>query len=168
MCGIAGFNWADERLIKAMADALEHRGPDDEGILVSQDISLGHRRLSIIDLSEQGRQPMTYEHDGRRVVVTFNGEIFNYREVRQTLEDRGHRFRTATDTEIILAAYLEWGNACTSRFNGMWAFAIYDRQEYSLFCSRDRFGVKPFYYTHNGDFFAFASRHCEQSEAICS
>ena len=86
MCGIAGFNWPDQPMVKTMMDTLRHRGPDDEGFYANDEVSLGHRRLSIVDLSEKGRQPMVYEHGGRRVIVTFNGEIFNYREVRQELE----------------------------------------------------------------------------------
>lgn len=143
MCGIAGFNWPDRRLIKAMMDALRHRGPDDEGFFVNQDISLGHRRLSILDLSELGRQPMTYERDGRCAIVVFNGEVFNFREIRQTLEGKRYRFRTGTDTEIILASYLEWGGDCVHRFNGMWAFALYDQAAGQVLLSRDRFGEKP-------------------------
>ena len=146
MCGIAGFNWPDRRLVKTMTDALHHRGPDDEGLYVDDDISLGHRRLSILDLSELGRQPMAYAHSGREVIVTFNGEIFNFREIRQALDTKGYRFRSESDTELLLASYLEWGPECVCRFNGMWAFALYERAESRLFLSRDRFGEKPLHY----------------------
>src|SRR5438552_104534 len=146
MCGIAGFSWRDERLVQSMIDALRHRGPDDEGLYADDHVSLGHRRLSIIDLSPLGHQPMVYEHAGRRVIVTFNGEIFNYREVRQTLDAKGYRFRSGSDTEIILASYLEWGAECVQQFNGMWAFVIYEPGVRRLFLSRDRFGEKPLHY----------------------
>ena len=140
MCGIVGFNWPDEQLVKVMTDSLRHRGPDDEGWFVNHDISLGHRRLSIIDLSELGHQPMAYERNGHRVIVTFNGEIFNYREVRGELEARSYRFRSESDTEVILAAYLEWGPECVHRLNGMWAFALYDEPAGRVLLSRDRSG----------------------------
>ena len=157
MCGIAGFNWPDERLVKAMTDSLRHRGPDDEGVFLNSDVSLGHRRLAIIDLSELGHQPMAYERDGRRIVVTFNGEIFNFREVRQDLERKGYCFRSESDTEIILAAYLEWGPECVQRLNGMWAFALYDELAGKLLLSRDRFGEKPLHYHIRDGKLIFAS-----------
>ena len=157
MCGIAGFNWPDQRMVKTMMDTLRHRGPDDEGFYVNDEVSLGHRRLSIVDLSEMGHQPMVYEHGGRRVIVTFNGEIFNYREVRQALEAEGYRFRSESDTEIILASYIEWGAECVHRFNGMWAFALYDEAAGQLFLSRDRFGEKPLHYHLDGGKLIFAS-----------
>ncbi len=146
MCGIAGFSWRDARLVQSMMDTLRHRGPDDEGSYVDDDVSLGHRRLSIIDLSELGRQPMVYEREGRRVIVTFNGEIFNYREIRQALGTKGYQFHTGSDTEIILASYLEWGSECVQQFNGMWAFVLYEPAARKLFLSRDRFGEKPLHY----------------------
>ena len=146
MCGIAGFSWRDERLVKAMTDALRHRGPDDEGFYADEHVSLGHRRLAIIDLSALGHQPMMYELGGRRVIVTFNGEIFNFREIRRTLAARCYPFHTGSDTEIILAAYLEWGSECVQQFNGMWAFALYEPAARRLFLSRDRFGEKPLHY----------------------
>jgi len=146
MCGIAGFNWPDRALVRSMTESLRHRGPDDEDWYVDEFVSLGHRRLSIVDLSESGRQPMVYEHGGRQVLVTFNGEIFNYQEIRHALQSRGHAFRTGTDTEVILASYLEWGLDCVQRFNGMWAFALYDPSARRLVLSRDRFGEKPLHY----------------------
>ncbi len=129
-----------------MADAIRHRGPDAEGVFVDDWISLSHRRLSIVDLSDSGRQPMAYERDGRRVVITFNGEIFNFQEIRQQLQGLGYAFGTGTDTEVILASYLEWGQDCVSRFNGMWAFALYEPARRRLLLSRDRFGEKPLHY----------------------
>ena len=129
-----------------MTDALRHRGPDDEGSYADDDVSLGHRRLSIIDLSALGHQPMLYEHGGRRVIVTYNGEIFNFREIRKALEAKGYPFHTGSDTEIILASYLEWGSDCVHRFNGMWAFALYEPAVRQLLLSRDRFGEKPLHY----------------------
>ena len=117
--------------------------------------AFAHRRLSIVDISELGHQPLS--DPSHRYWITYNGEIYNYQEIRLELIVLGHTFYSKTDTEVILHAYLQWGSECVHRFNGMWAFAIYDRQECSLFCSRDRFGVKPFYYVQNGDFFAFAS-----------
>jgi asparagine synthase (glutamine-hydrolysing) len=157
MCGIAGFNWPDQRMVKTMMDTLRHRGPDDEGYYVNDEVSLGHRRLSILDLSEMGRQPMAYEHDGRRVKVVFNGEIFNFRKVRQALEAKGYRFRTGSDTEVILAAYLAWGRECVQQLNGMWAFALYEEGAGQLFLSRDRFGEKPLHYRLQDGKLIFAS-----------
>lgn len=116
---------------------------------------LAHRRLAIIDLAPTGHQPLSYAEG--ELWLTYNGEIYNYIELRRELEAKGHRFRTQTDNEVILAAYREWGQACTNRFNGMWAFVIWDRAAKILFCSRDRFGVKPFYYFRDKNFFAFAS-----------
>lgn len=150
MCGIAGiFNLEKEvkpEVLKTFTDSLEHRGPDGAGydILAGGLLGLGHRRLSILDLSERGRQPMTYA-DGR-FTIAYNGEIYNFLELRAQLEQKGHRFQSDTDTEVIMAAYLEWGTACFDRFNGMWAFALWDEQERQLMLSRDRFGIKPLYY----------------------
>ena len=157
MCGIAGFNWRDERLVKKMADALQHRGPDDEGIFADEGISLGHRRLTILDLSERGHQPMAYEHGGRSAVIVYNGEIYNFREIRQELEGKGYQFRSTSDTEVIPAAYLEWGPGCVARFNGMWAFAIYDIARKQVLLSRDRFGEKPLHYYFKDGKLIFAS-----------
>jgi asparagine synthase (glutamine-hydrolysing) len=157
MCGIAGFNWPDRALAKAMTDSIRHRGPDDEDCYVDEFVSLGHRRLSIVDLSEAGRQPMVYEHGGRRVLVVFNGEIFNFQEVRRELQGLGHVFRTGTDTEVILASYLEWGKECVHRFNGMWAFALHDPAAGQLLLSRDRFGEKPLHYHFRDGRLVFAS-----------
>ena len=160
MCGIAGqfaLNGedADATLVGAMAERLAHRGPDGEGTFFSGPIGLAHRRLAIIDLSGGGRQPMGSE-DGMLQIV-FNGEIYNYREIREELFAAGHRFASATDTEVILHAYEEWGRDCLARFNGMWAFALWDGRRRELFCARDRLGVKPFYYTVTDGSFLFAS-----------
>jgi len=149
MCGISGWfdmigdKPADRRLIKAMNDAIAHRGPDGEGFLCERGIALGHRRLAIIDLST-GDQPMFTE--GGRVAITFNGEIYNYQDLRDELSRRGHPFRTQSDTEVILRAWKEWGEACVEHLQGMFAFALWDRDDQTLFLARDRLGEKPLYY----------------------
>lgn len=138
---------------------MSHRGPDDQGVQVNRAphgaIALAHTRLSIIDLSPAGHQPMA-STDGR-YVVTYNGEIYNYRELRAELEREGRQFRTGTDTEVLLAAWAHWGPAALSRFVGMFAFAVFDRQENTLTCARDAFGIKPLFYAHEGPDFLFAS-----------
>jgi asparagine synthase (glutamine-hydrolysing) len=158
MCGISGYikrsGSAGPEDIKAMNDLIKHRGPNGEGYFYAGPLAFGHRRLSVIDLSEAGHQPMTYLD---RYTITYNGEVYNYVELREELEALGYVFQSHTDTEVILAAYSAWGAACVERFNGMWAFAIYDAVEQIVFCSRDRFGVKPFYYAEVGDYFAFGS-----------
>ena len=158
MCGIAGFFGAGEFAdLKRMCDAQRHRGPDAEGFYSDPDIPLhlGHRRLSIIDLTTGG-QPM-WTSDGQLGIV-FNGEIYNHLELRRELTSAGHRFVTDhSDTEVLLHGYREWGNRLPERLNGMWAFALYDRSAKTLFCSRDRFGKKPFFYTRQPGLFAFAS-----------
>ncbi|MFN7826423.1 MAG: asparagine synthase (glutamine-hydrolyzing) [Acidobacteriota bacterium] len=162
MCGIAGiFNLTEqpsaERTLRAMSEALEHRGPDGEGLTGGEHgpVWLAHRRLAILDLSVAGRQPLS-DASGR-LQITFNGEIYNFLELRTELEREGYRFHTATDTEVILNAWLHWGPECQQRFNGMWAFAIWDQSEQRLFISRDRFGVKPLFYYTDGRRFVFAS-----------
>lgn len=187
MCGIAGIYCKDRPVpspfVKLMTDAIRHRGPDDEGFLavnvttgqkwplissdsrvpgepldgfaVPANLFLGHRRLSIIDPSPAGHQPMA-NRDGT-LWIAFNGEIYNYLELRAELAGLGYSFLTHSDTEVIIAAYETWGADCVNRFNGMWAFVIYDQRRRLLFGSRDRFGVKPFYYTTKADSFAFAS-----------
>ena len=160
MCGIAGVVVRAQAahplaIVEAMIALIDHRGPDGRGTYVSGSLGLGHRRLSIIDLSEEGRQPMTSASG--HLTITFNGEIYNYLELRSELCLLGHRFRSNSDTEVILAAYLEWGESCVSRFNGMWAFAIHDVRAGIVFCSRDRFGVKPFYYHDATSGFYFSS-----------
>jgi asparagine synthase (glutamine-hydrolysing) len=156
LCGIAALGRpAEADTVAAMSELIAHRGPDGDGIFATEGVALGSRRLAILDLSEAGAQPFT-SADGRLHLV-HNGEIYNYRELRAELEARGHRFTSATDTEVILESYRAWGERCVERFNGMWAFALWDEEEQRLFCSRDRFGVKPFYYRLNGDRLVFAS-----------
>jgi asparagine synthase (glutamine-hydrolysing) len=161
VCGIAGTLdlrpglGSAEELAAGMTDALAHRGPDDAGLFVEPPVVLGNRRLSILDLSVAGHQPMESE-DGR-LWLTYNGEIYNYKELAQELRACGHRFRSLGDTEVLLHAYLEWGPDCLSRLNGMFALALWDRHLRELFCARDRLGVKPFYYTVAGGRFRFAS-----------
>jgi asparagine synthase (glutamine-hydrolysing) len=159
MCGICGIVRLgappETAAVEAMATELDHRGPDGNGLFAAEGVALGFRRLAIIDLSDAGSQPFASE-DGS-LQLLHNGEVYNYRELRRELEAKGRHFRSATDTEVILAAYEEWGDACVERFNGMWAIAIWDGRKRRLFCSRDRFGVKPFYYRLDGDRFAFAS-----------
>lgn len=159
MCGISGIvnldkSKVDNNNLKKMTDMIKHRGPDGEGCFTIDNVGLGHRRLSIIDLSDLGSQPMHYLD---RFTIVFNGEIYNYIEIREQLQQLGYKFRSKSDTEVILASYIEWGENCVNFFNGMWAFAIYDRQAKILFCSRDRFGVKPFYYTTINNKFYFSS-----------
>ena len=153
MCGIAGFNWPDESIIKTMSQAMRHRGPDDEGFYINDNVSLGHKRLSIIDLSERGHQPMEFEH----LIIVYNGEIYNFKQLREQLKSKGYNFISDTDTEVVLCSYHLWGPSCVERFNGMWAFCIYDKRENILFLSRDRFGEKPLYYYFDGERFIFAS-----------
>ncbi len=156
MCGIFGVvGHIREDHALACLDTLAHRGPDGRGLWQSDGVTLGHRRLSILDLSATGKQPMSF--GAGRYWITFNGEIYNFIEVKRDLEQRGHRFAGTSDTEVILAAYAEWGIDCVTRFNGMWAFAIWDTVEKSLFLSRDRFGKKPLFYAQIGDSFVFAS-----------
>ncbi len=155
MCGIAGFSWKDDRAIARMTETIAHRGPDDYAIYTDDQVSLGFQRLSIIDLSERGRQPMSNE-DGT-VWVVFNGEIYNFQEIRPGLEARGHVFRSRTDTEVIVHAYEEYGPRCVERFNGMFAFAIWDSSRRELFIARDRLGIKPLYYYFKDGRLAFAS-----------
>jgi asparagine synthase (glutamine-hydrolysing) len=171
--------------IRQMCDILKHRGPDDEGYLfyrpkpkslsllhgsdsalregaditnigpVKDALLLGHRRLSIIDLSVAGHQPMLY--GGNELAIIFNGEIYNYVELKEELIRKGHKFRTHTDTEVVLASYAEWGDRCLEKLNGMWSFVILDTKRNILFGARDRLGVKPFYYFNDNGIFAFAS-----------
>ncbi|MCK4589178.1 MAG: asparagine synthase (glutamine-hydrolyzing) [Nanoarchaeota archaeon] len=155
MCGIIGFNWADKRLVKKMTSRLNHRGPDDEGYFIDKNISLGHKRLKIIDLTKKGRQPMSNEN--KSIWVVFNGEIYNFRELRQWLEHKGHRFYSETDTEVIVHMYEEVGERCVDYFNGCFAFAIWDSVRKRVFIARDRLGINPLYYTFQDGKFIFAS-----------
>jgi asparagine synthase (glutamine-hydrolysing) len=155
MCGICGFNWTDGALVERMKALLAHRGPDDHGSHVADGISLGHRRLSIVDLSESGRQPLSNE-DGS-VWITFNGEIYNHPELRSRLEAKGHVFRTRTDTESIVHAYEEYGLDFAQHLTGMFALGIWDARRHRLVLARDRLGIKPLYYTLEGTRVRFAS-----------
>lgn len=160
MCGICGLVRLDEAAasgvrVKRMTDALEHRGPDEEGIYVDGIVGLGHRRLSIIDLSKAGVQPMQTK-DGR-YVISYNGEAYNFNELRAELQALGYHFHSRTDTEVILHGFAEWGEKVVERLNGMFAFAILDKAERTLFLARDRYGIKPLYYTFQNDVFLFAS-----------
>lgn len=166
MCGIAGYisktnmYRPDLQLVKKMTDVLIHRGPDAEGQWVDEHIALGHRRLSIIDLDAKSNQPM-FSHDGKYVII-FNGEIYNYIEMKRELLKQGSVFNTDSDTEVIIEAYRVYGIDCINRFNGMWAFALYDLENQKVIISRDRFGIKPVYILNNDDVFSFAS----ESKAI--
>jgi asparagine synthase (glutamine-hydrolysing) len=155
MCGICGINWNDEALVRRMADSMTHRGPDQSGTYAAEGVSLGHRRLSIIDLSDDGRQPLGNE-DGAFQLV-FNGEIYNFAELKTELEARGHRFRSHTDSEVIVHAYEEYGAECVHKLRGMFAFAVWDRARATLFAARDRIGIKPFYYVWRNGRLAFGS-----------
>jgi asparagine synthase (glutamine-hydrolysing) len=160
MCGIAGIynlnnQSVDKYLLKRMTDIIKYRGPDDEGFYYSDNIGLGHRRLSIIDLSSAGHQPMS--NDDETIWIVFNGEIYNYIELREELINSGYKFTTSTDTEVIIKAYEKWGEECLKNFDGMFAFALWDSSKRRLFCARDRFGIKPFYYYFDGKIFVFAS-----------
>jgi asparagine synthase (glutamine-hydrolysing) len=160
MCGISGLVHTDPRhpvdraLVRRLTTTMAHRGPDADGFFWGPGAALGHRRLSIIDLST-GDQPI-YNEDGNLVVV-FNGEIYNFREVRAELESRGHRFATASDTEVIVHAWEEWGDSCVTRLRGMFGIALWDQRRRRLLLARDRVGKKPLYYAHDGERLLFAS-----------
>lgn len=166
MCGIVGVcNLNGEpvptALLKRMTDIIAHRGPDGEGHYTDGPVGLGHRRLAIIDLSPAGRQPMSNETGD--VIITYNGEIYNFQQLRVELQALGHRFQSQADSEVVIHAYEEWGERCIERFDGMFAFAIYDRRPKAarhrgkLFLARDRYGIKPLYYYHANGVFLFAS-----------
>ena len=157
MCGIAGIIHPDPSkispFIRRMTDAMAHRGPDADGFFIDEKIGLGHRRLSIIDLSPGANQPM-FDHSGRFILI-FNGEIYNYREVKALLPD--YPYATDSDSEVILAAWIRWGENCLEHLNGMFAFAIWDKMEQSLFVVRDRLGIKPLYFFEENGTFLFGS-----------
>jgi asparagine synthase (glutamine-hydrolysing) len=160
MCGIVGVcnvsgEPVSEALLQKMNDAIAHRGPDGEGVWLNGGVALGNRRLAILDLSLAGAQPLQNE-DGT-VVITYNGEVYNFRTLRRDLEQLGHRFASGTDTEVVVHAYEEWGDSCVERLQGMFAFALWDDRRRRLFLARDRFGVKPLYWWFRGGVFAFAS-----------
>ncbi|MEO5570209.1 MAG: asparagine synthase (glutamine-hydrolyzing) [Bacteroidia bacterium] len=154
ICGIYGLNKTESSsMVQKMKDAIAHRGPDDEGHYVDEQVALGHRRLAIIDLSPAGHQPM--RDASQELEIIFNGEIYNFREVYPLLSD--YNFRTKSDTEVILAAYKKWGAGCVHHLNGMFAFAIWDKKKEELFIARDRLGIKPVYYFQKDNLFLFAS-----------
>jgi asparagine synthase (glutamine-hydrolysing) len=160
MCGVVGIFHRDgapasPALLRRMMDAVAHRGPDGEGLCIDHSVGLGHRRLAIIDLSSAGHQPMATP-DGR-YVLSYNGEVYNFRELRTELEAAGHRFRSNTDSEVVLNAFAAWGKDCVRRLNGIFAFALWDKVERELTLARDRFGAKPLYYWLSDDTFLFGS-----------
>ncbi|MEP7169769.1 MAG: asparagine synthase (glutamine-hydrolyzing) [Bacteroidota bacterium] len=161
MCGIAGFidsslsSTDAQSVLGKMLISIAHRGPDARSSYSDESLHLGHNRLSIIDLSEQANQPMHYDD----CVMIFNGEMYNYLEVRKKLIEKKYFFKTQSDTEVVLAAYKEWGSDCVKEFIGMWAFVIWDKNKKELFASRDRFGIKPFYYILEGNKFYFGSEY---------
>lgn len=161
MCGISGIVYQQKEgflfpkdEIEKMNHLIAHRGPDSEGYYYDNNVAFGHKRLSILDLSELGHQPMKFLDD---YIITYNGEIYNYIELREQLREKGYKFISDTDTEVILAAYSEWGENCVNYFNGMWSFCIHDKKKNILFCSRDRFGIKPFHYAVVNNKFVFGS-----------
>ena len=155
MCGICGFNFFDKNLIRNMCDSIAHRGPNAKGYFTDKYISLGNRRLSIIDLSRAGNQPMFNED--RSIVIVYNGEIYNFKELRESLKKKGHSFTSNTDTEVVVHAYEEYGTDCLEHFNGFFGFALYDSKKKIIFLARDRLGIKPLYYYYDKKKFIFAS-----------
>jgi asparagine synthase (glutamine-hydrolysing) len=159
MCGIAGYinidhTLASKMVLKKQTDEIKHRGPDGEGYWVEGNVAIGHRRLSIIDLTDAGKQPMVLNE---RFVISYNGEIYNYKELKSELEELGYVFSSKTDTEVVLNSFIQWGNNSVSRFNGMFSFVIWDRKEKLLFLARDRYGIKPLYYSIQDNCFYFGS-----------
>lgn len=155
MCGINGFNFSDEHLVKRMNAKIKHRGPDGDGVFVCENVSLGHTRLAIIDLSDRASQPMFSSDDS--IILVFNGEIYNFQDIKKELEEKGYKFSSDSDSEVIISAYQEYGMDCLQKFNGIFAFAIYDRKKDLLFLARDRIGVKPLYYYWDNNKFIFSS-----------
>jgi asparagine synthase (glutamine-hydrolysing) len=155
MCGILGFNWQDEQKIKTLAALLNHRGPEQEGFHVADGVSIGHKRLKIIDLSEKGRQPL-YNED-RSVCITYNGEVFNFEDLKTELQKAGHAFVSKTDTEVLVHGYEQWGTEILNKIDAEFAFCIFDKRKNILFLARDRFGVHPLYYYDDGQKFIFGS-----------
>ena len=160
MCGITGQVNFDNSpvspvVLKRMTDVIEHRGPDGEGHWIKEGVGLGHRRLSIIDLSPAGHQPMISSDD--RYVLTYNGEIYNFRELRTELEAKGYCFRSQTDSEVVLYSLAEWGSDALLKFNGMFALAFWDCKEKQLLLARDRYGIKPLYYYQSDKKLVFGS-----------
>ena len=175
MCGIVGYVYTNgeqvehnKHLIKKMTDVIAHRGPDGEGSYFGKNFAFGHRRLAIVDLSKAGHQPMEYQH---RYIITYNGEIYNFPELKKELKKQGYVFKSETDTEVIMASYDFWGVKCLEKFNGMWAFVLYDNSTETFFISRDRFGIKPLYFYNKDGEFVFGSEIksiLEHSEEIGS
>jgi asparagine synthase (glutamine-hydrolysing) len=155
MCGIVGFNWQDEQKIKSLASLLNHRGPEQEGFHVGDGVSIGHKRLKILDLSEKGRQPL-YNED-RTVCITYNGEVFNFEELKVELQKAGHYFSSRTDTEVLVHGYEQWGPDILNKIDAEFAFCIFDKRKNILFLARDRLGIKPLYYYDDGKRFIFGS-----------
>jgi asparagine synthase (glutamine-hydrolysing) len=155
MCGIVGFNWEDEKKIRSLAALLHHRGPEQEGFHVADGVSLGHKRLCIIDLSLKGRQPI-YNED-KTICVSYNGEIFNFEGLKQELEKAGHQFESHTDTEVLVHGYEQWGTGLLEKLNGQFAFCIFDKKKNIFFLARDRLGIKPLYYYCDDRNFIFGS-----------
>jgi asparagine synthase (glutamine-hydrolysing) len=160
MCGLAGYLAFDGRpaaiaVLQSMSEAIRHRGPDGEGIFIDGPMGIAHRRLAVIDLSAAADQPMA-SVDGR-YVIAYNGEVYNFLDLRRELEGKGHTFRSRSDTEVVLAAFAQWGGRAVERFNGMFALAIWDKRDQRLFLARDRYGIKPLYIHHTGGLFAFGS-----------
>jgi asparagine synthase (glutamine-hydrolysing) len=171
VCGIAGYinsngHPASARIVQAMTDAIRHRGPDGEGCWIEENVGIGHRRLAVIDLTPAGHQPMMSTNN--RYVISYNGEVYNFKQLRIELEAKGYWFHSQTDTEVVLNAWAEWGKDCVTRFNGMFAFAIWDRREKSLFLVRDRYGIKPLYYASWGNVFLFGSEQKAILEHPCA
>ena len=171
MCGIAGIvdlngRPVEKMNIKRMTDAIKHRGPDGEGQWTQDNVGLGHRRLAIIDLTEAASQPM-FSSDGRFVII-YNGELYNYRELRKRLQNLGHQFQTNSDTEVLMAALITWQEAALKEFNGMFAFALYDSIQGKLFIARDRTGEKPLFYSIQNDGIYFSSMNLEYDSNILS
>ena len=155
MCGIVGFNWEDRQKITELANLLEHRGPEQDGYHVGGGVSLGHKRLRILDLSDRGQQPM-YNED-QSVCISYNGEIYNFKDLRHDLETAGHHFVSDTDTEVLVHGYEQWGLELLQKINGQFSFCIYDKNRRKLFLARDRLGIKPLYYYAQGGEFIFGS-----------
>ena len=154
MCGIFGFNFPDKQLGISMRKILHHRGPDDNDVFVDDNFTLGYTRLSIIDL-KTGNQPIFNEN--QTLILYFNGEIYNFQELKKKLQKKGHRFNTKTDSEVIVHSYEEYGKDFLNHLNGMFAFVLYDTGKKELFIARDRLGIKPLYYYHDDSIFIFAS-----------
>jgi len=155
MCGIIGFNWKNKKLIERKTNNLKHRGPDNQSIFISKNISIGHSRLAIIDLDKRSNQPLINEN--KKLIITFNGEIYNFKEIKTELEKKGHKFKTTSDTEVLLKGFEEWSEKLVDKLDGMFAFCIVNTDKKELFLARDHFGLKPLYYFSKKDKFAFSS-----------